>query len=65
MKYLSAVVGLLLANTEQEVFVVMPIRSISAALSDFSLSPKVERSGKTPFILTIDDCAIIVSYEIY
>jgi hypothetical protein len=63
---LSTVIALLLTNTEQEVFAAMPVRSISAALSDFSLSPKVERSGKTPFILTIDDdCVTIVFCEIY
>jgi hypothetical protein len=48
-------VVLLLTNTEHEVFVDIPVLSTSAALSDFSLSPKVERSGNTPFILTIDE----------
>jgi hypothetical protein len=41
-----------LTNIEQEVFVLVPCRFTSAALSDFSSLPRVEISGSVPLILT-------------
>jgi hypothetical protein len=39
-------------NIEQEVFAVILFRFISAALSDFCSSPRVEIFGNVPLILT-------------